>query len=122
MARPSPWPDKILALLRAGNPSAAIAQIKVAPSVRDLNALKKAMAGAQLAGRWPDVDRTIEESVQALSAPRLRASSWRDAPGSTTVTGPMPRATSAATDNAPIGPAPKTMTESPWRTWARVMP
>ena len=74
MARPSPWPDKILALLRAGNPSAAIAQIKVAPSVRDLNALKKAMAGAQLAGRWPDVDRTIEESVQALSAPRLHRS------------------------------------------------
>lgn len=74
MPRPSPWPDKILALLRAGNASAVIAQIKVAPSVRDLNALKKAMAGAQLAGRWPDVDRAIEESVQALSAPRLHRS------------------------------------------------
>ena len=74
MPRPSPWPDKIIALLRAGNPSAAIAQIKVAPSVRDLNALKKVMAGAQLAGRWPDVDRAIEESVQALSAPRLHRS------------------------------------------------
>ena len=74
MARPSPWPDKILALLRAGNASAAIAQIRVAPTVRDLNALKKAIAGAQLAGRWPDVDRAIEESVQALSAPRLHRS------------------------------------------------
>lgn len=74
MARPSPWPDKILALLRAGNASAVVAQVKVAPSVRDLNALKKAMAAAQLAGRWPDVDRAVEESLQALSAPRLHRS------------------------------------------------
>lgn len=71
MPRPSPWPDKILSLLRAGNPSAAIAQIRVAPTVRDLNALKKAMAAANFAGRWKDVDQAIEESVQALSAPRL---------------------------------------------------
>ncbi|MBC5782617.1 hypothetical protein H8N03_06645 [Ramlibacter sp. USB13] len=72
--RPSPWPDKILAVLRAGNPAAAIAQIKVAPSVKDLNALKKAMEKAQFAGRWVDVDRAIEESLQALSAPRLHRS------------------------------------------------
>lgn len=74
MPRPSPWPDKILALLRANNPSAAIAQIKVAPSVRDLKALEKAMAAAKLAGRWPDVDLAITESLQALSAPRLHRS------------------------------------------------
>jgi len=55
--RPSPWPEKILVLLRAGNPSATIEQIKVAASVRDLNVLKKAMASAQFAGCWPDVDR-----------------------------------------------------------------
>ena len=59
MARPSTWPDKILALLRAGNPSAAIAQIKVAPSVRDLKALEKALVTAKLAGRWRDVDVAI---------------------------------------------------------------
>lgn len=74
MPRPSPWPDKILALLRAGNPAAAIAQVRVAPSVRDLNALRKAMAAGQLAGRWPDVDTAIEESAAALSAPRLHRS------------------------------------------------
>lgn len=74
MSRPSPWPDKILALLRAKNPAAAIAQIKVAPSVRDLNALKKALAAAQLVGRWPDVDVAVDESLQALSAPRLHRS------------------------------------------------
>jgi hypothetical protein len=72
--RPSPWPDKVLALLRAGNPAAAIAQIKVAPSVRELKALEKALAAAKLAGRWRDVDIAITESLQALSAPRLHRS------------------------------------------------
>jgi hypothetical protein len=74
LARPTPWPDKILALLRAGNPAAAIAQIKVAPSARELKALEKAMTAAQLAGRWKDVDIAIQESIQALSAPRLHRS------------------------------------------------
>jgi hypothetical protein len=74
VARLSPWPDKVLALLRAGNPAAAIAQVKVAPGVRELNALQKALASAQLAGRWPDVDVAIAESLQALSAPRLHRS------------------------------------------------
>ena len=74
MARPSPWPDKVLALLRAGKPAAAIAQVKVAPSVRDLRALEKALAAAQLTGKWRDVDAAIAESLQALSAPRLHRS------------------------------------------------
>lgn len=74
MARSSPWSDKVMALLRAGNPAAAIAQIKVAPSVRDLRALDKALAAAQLAGRWKDVDAAIADSIEALSAPRLHRS------------------------------------------------
>ncbi|WP_041675638.1 hypothetical protein [Ramlibacter tataouinensis] len=76
MARPSSssWPDKILALLRAGNPAAAIAQIKVAPSVRDLRALEKALTAAGLTGRWSEVDAAVTESLQALSAPRLHRS------------------------------------------------
>ena len=74
MARPSPWPEKVLAVLRAGNPGAAIAQIKVAPTVRDLQALQKSLTAAQLAGRWRDVDAAIAESLQALSAPRLHRS------------------------------------------------
>ena len=74
MAPTSPWPGKVMALLRAGNPAAAIAQIKVAPSVRDLRALEKALAAAQLAGKWRDVDVAIAESLQALSAPRLHRS------------------------------------------------
>jgi hypothetical protein len=74
MARPSPWPDKVIALLRAGNPAAAIAQIKVAPSVKDLKALEKALAAHKLAGRWKDVDAAVADSIQALSAPRLHRS------------------------------------------------
>ena len=63
-----------MALLRAGNPAAAIAQIKVAPSVRELRALEKALAAAQLAGRWPDVDAAVADSLRALSGPRLHRS------------------------------------------------
>lgn len=63
-----------MALLRAGNPAAAVAQIRVAPSVRDLRALEKAMVQAQLGGRWREVDAAIAESLQALSAPRLHRS------------------------------------------------
>jgi len=63
-----------MALLRARNTAAAIAQIKVAPSVRELQALHKALAAAQLAGKWKDVDVAIAESLQALSAPRLHRS------------------------------------------------
>jgi hypothetical protein len=63
-----------MALLRAGNPAAAIAQIKVAPSVRELKTLQKALAAAQLAGKWRDVDVAIAESLEALSAPRLHRS------------------------------------------------
>lgn len=74
MARTTPWHEKVIALLRAGNPSAAVAQIKVAPGVRELRALEKALAAAQLAGRWKDVDAAVADSIQALSAPRLHRS------------------------------------------------
>jgi hypothetical protein len=74
LAPPSPWPGKVMALLRAGNTAGAIAQIKVAPGVRELRALEKAIAAAQLFGKWTDVDVAIAQSIQALSAPRLHRS------------------------------------------------
>jgi hypothetical protein len=74
MARPSPWPDKVIALLRGGNTAGAIAQIKVAPSVKELQALQKAVAAAKLAGKWRDVDAAIDDTVRAMSAPRLHRS------------------------------------------------
>jgi hypothetical protein len=74
MARPSPWPDKVMTLLRGGNTAGAIAQIKVAPSVKELQALQKAIAAAKLEGKWRDVDAAIADSVRAMSAPRLHRS------------------------------------------------
>ena len=77
MAKPSEWATKLLALLRAGNPGAAIAQIKVAPNVKDLKALQAALAAlaaSPFAGRWRDVDAAIEDNISALSAPRLHRS------------------------------------------------
>ena len=74
MKRASEWPGKVLALVKGGNASAAIAQIKVAPTVKDLQALKTAMATAKLAGRWRDVDEAIDDNIAALSAPRLHRS------------------------------------------------
>ena len=74
MARPTPWHDKVMQLLRAGNAAGAIAQIKAAPGVKELRALQKALVAAQLNGKWRDVDAAIGDAVQALSAPRLHRS------------------------------------------------
>ena len=71
MKRPAPWAAKVAALLDSGNPAAALAQIKVAPSVRDVQAL------ALLLGRHPrwNQDRVLTQAVDdqlnALSHPRL---------------------------------------------------
>ena len=74
MARTSDWASKVLALLKGGNTDAAIAQIRVAPSVKDIRALQAALVLARLTGRWRDVDETIRQSIDALSAPRLHRS------------------------------------------------
>jgi hypothetical protein len=74
MTRSSDWSSKVLSVLRTGNSAAAIAQIKVAPSVRDLNALRKALSAAGLSGRWRDVDAAIEDNLALLAAPRLHRS------------------------------------------------
>lgn len=74
MAKTSEWPGKVFALLKVGNTAAAIAQIKVAPSVKDLRQLQAAIATAKVTGRWRDVDVAIEENLALLSAPRLHRS------------------------------------------------
>jgi hypothetical protein len=72
MARNSSvWADKVLALVRAGNAGAAVAQIKVAPSVKDLRALQAAFIVHRFQGRWPTVDAAISDNLDLLSAPRL---------------------------------------------------
>jgi hypothetical protein len=73
-AKSNDWAAKVLALLKGGNTSAAIAQIKVAPSVKDLRQLGDSMAAAGFVGRWRDVDAAVEDNIAALSAPRLHRS------------------------------------------------
>ena len=74
MARTNEWAGKVLALVKGGNTAAAIAQIKVAPGVKDLKALQAAMIVLKLTGRWRDVDAAIADNTAALSAPRLHRS------------------------------------------------
>ena len=71
MAQSTIWASKVLALVKCGNTAAAIAQIKVAPSVKDLLALKKGLAAAQLAGRWTELDAAVDDNLALLAAPRL---------------------------------------------------
>lgn len=63
-----------MTLVKGGNTAAAIAQIKVAPSVKDLRALQAAVAAAGLAGRWRDLDAAINDNLVLLAAPRLHRS------------------------------------------------
>ncbi len=71
---PSAWPGKVLALIQSGNAAGALLQIKVAPTVKDLQTLRQGFAKAGLATRYPDLDRAIGEHITALSAPRLHRS------------------------------------------------
>lgn len=74
MARSSEWANKVQTLIKGGNVSAAIEQIKVAPSVKDLQALQSALAAAKLAGRWRQLDEAVTDNIASLSAPRLHRS------------------------------------------------
>lgn len=74
MARTNEWAGKVLALIKSRNTAAAIAQIKVAPSVKVLKALHSALTAARLAERWRDVGAAIADNIDALSAPRLHGS------------------------------------------------
>ncbi|MDB5892684.1 MAG: hypothetical protein JWQ88_215 [Rhodoferax sp.] len=74
MARTNEWAGKVMALVKSGNTAAAIAQIKVAPSVKDLRAFQTAMATDRLVGKWRDLDAAVSDNLQLLAAPRLHRS------------------------------------------------
>ena len=74
MARPSDWAPKVLAIIKSGNAAAAIAQIKVAPSVKEVKALRLLMASANMLAKYPDVDRVTLDAIDNLSGPRLHRS------------------------------------------------
>ena len=72
MRNQSVWPGKVAALLKSGNPDGALAQIKVAPSVKDLQALQKILATAGAGSST--VLSAIKDQIAALSSPRLHRS------------------------------------------------
>ena len=74
MARANDWASKVMALVHGGNTAAAIAQIKVAPSVKDLQALATIMNLSKLTGKYRQLDAAIEDNLALLSAPRLHRS------------------------------------------------
>lgn len=74
MSRQSEWAIKVAGLIQGGQAQAAIAQIRVAPTVRDVQQLRKLlMASGQLA-KHPNVDSATQDQIAALSAPRLHRS------------------------------------------------
>jgi hypothetical protein len=74
MSRQSIWATKVAALIKSGNSAAAIAQIKVAPTVKDLQDLRKLLATSNLLKLHPNVDAASTDMIAALSAPRLHRS------------------------------------------------
>ena len=74
MARESLWAPKVFALIKGDNSAAAIAQIKVAPTVKDLQDLRKLLTVARLLAAHPNVDAATSDMIAALSAPRLHRS------------------------------------------------
>jgi len=73
MSRNNEWSLKVLALIKGGNSAAAINQIKVAPSVKDLQHLRTALAAARLPGTQT-VAEVIADQIDLLAAPRLHRS------------------------------------------------
>ena len=74
MSRPSVWATKVAALIKGNNSQAALAQIKVAPTVKDLQQLRALMTadGSLLKHRL--IDEATRDQIVALSAPRLHRS------------------------------------------------
>jgi len=70
----SEWVTKMLALVKSGNTSAALAQIKATTSSKDLRHLHTALEKAQLLARMPGFDTAINDQLQALASPRLSRS------------------------------------------------
>lgn len=71
MSRQSLWATKVASLIQGGNTSAALAQIRVAPTVRDVQQLRTLLSTQGLLARHRLVDEATTDQIQALSAPRL---------------------------------------------------
>lgn len=65
------WANKVFGLIRAGNASAAMAQIKVAPTVGDLQRLQVLVKSLPDNKQNRQLATVVEEELALLSAPRL---------------------------------------------------
>ena len=74
MSRHSMWAAKVAVLIQGGNSAAALAQIKVAPTIKDLQQLRALLSSAKLLARHPNVDDATRDQIVALSSPRLSRS------------------------------------------------
>ena len=71
MSRPAIWATKVAALIQGGNTQAALAQIKVAPSVKDVEQLRILLGNASLLARNPVIDSATQDQIAALKGSRL---------------------------------------------------
>lgn len=71
MSRPHVWASKVAALIQGGNIPAALAQIKVAPSVKDVEQLRTLLATAGLLARNPVLEAATLDQISALKGSRL---------------------------------------------------
>ena len=74
MARPAIWATKVAALIQGGNVPAALAQIKVAPSVKDVEQLRDMLSTSGALKRHPGVDSCTQDQITALLGSRLHRS------------------------------------------------
>ena len=74
MKRPAPWAAKVVTLLDTGNKAAALAQIKVAPSVRDAQALQVLLGRHAQWKKDAVVTQAVDDQIATLAHPRLHRS------------------------------------------------
>ena len=74
MARQSIWAGKVATLIQGGNTAAALAQIKVAPTVKDVQQLRALLLANGTLARNRVVDDATSDQIVALSSPRLHRS------------------------------------------------
>jgi hypothetical protein len=74
MSRQRTWATKVAELIQAGNTQAALAQIKVAPTVKDLQQLRTVLVNTGQLQRHPTIDQATQDHLVALSSPRLHRS------------------------------------------------
>jgi hypothetical protein len=74
VSRQSAWAVKVAALVKGGNLDGALAQIRVAPAVKDVKDLRLLLASANLLAKHRQIDEATSDQIVALSAPRLHRS------------------------------------------------